>query len=801
MSGRSLSTSPQGIALAKRALLRKSLTQKAIANELGIASWSTVSKFFNGKPVDRILFMEICHALDLDWSAVVATPEDTEPAAPVAAEPAADSTDESNQLLQAVHQQAAIARDALTPRILERIPREVVRQKYLPAIAKGVDDGQPHIIPIIGPAGYGKSTILGDLYDELIAMGTAWVGLVLCSTLSLSRDYMAFTSYSMVAATMAIPPGMTTRPTGPTSTQEALIKSGFGKSLCGDSRPVAEVVAELTQANGRGVLLIDTLDLVINRDFVISFGEILRELLAVGVTVVFTCRDREYSDYLEPTREKLLGLSHAIYRYTVPNFSTAEIRQAAAAFFRKLALPGQDQTFADNILNLSADNRSLQEIIENPLLLALLCELFAAEGNVPPDLTVSKLYQRYWQEKVAYTRLDRSDAQLLALEKERLCLTMAERLFERSQERLYESIYRDELEVSFTEILLDAYNDLLSEGVLALLPSTKVHFFHQTLLEYAIAYWLTRHSAHSQRQQLFARLNQPDDSLNNTYWLPVLRQLLTILDTETEFEQLVGQLNQADIGLFGVICMAAASRDSPDALRGLLPTALMLGEAYQKRLRQAFSVASRQLIEDVWDILLQLLETAPHATAGNTAQLVGELMGRWWLALRTRLPEAVGAIARRAPDPAAPSTFSEGDGALLSGWLLQDALERMAEQPDADTLIALHPYLSVLGYRTLGALLPLHEVAQAPIEPQWALLGTMLRDPLPKHEAVGRGLCTWLTYLLQQSGGTTPTSLGRSWQEVLHSEQLPGWSKVQAIAVGRWSLANADCLRGCLRKG
>lgn len=75
MAGRSLHTSEQGIARAKRALLWKNLTQKAIANELGIASWSTVSKFFNGKPVDRLLFMEICHVLELDWSEVAAAPE------------------------------------------------------------------------------------------------------------------------------------------------------------------------------------------------------------------------------------------------------------------------------------------------------------------------------------------------------------------------------------------------------------------------------------------------------------------------------------------------------------------------------------------------------------------------------------------------------------------------------------------------------------------------------------------------------------------------------------------------------
>ena len=167
-------------------------------------------------------------------------------------------------------------------------------------------------------------------------------------------------------------------------------------------------------------LLIDTLDLIINRSIVKAFAQVMRDLVELGVTVLFTCRDREYADYLQPSNKCLPGLSHALDSYHVPNFSKSEIRLAAETFFRQQDPSIADQTnnsqtndsqtndsqtnrgaiFADNILNLSADNRSLQDILENPLLLALLCELFAAEGNVPPDLTVSKLYQRYWQEKV-----------------------------------------------------------------------------------------------------------------------------------------------------------------------------------------------------------------------------------------------------------------------------------------------------------------------------------------------------------------------------------------------------------------
>ena len=200
MVRRSLTTSKDGIKRAKQALKRKSLTQKAIYIELGIASRTTVASFFNGRPVDRLIFHEICEALDLEWSEIVAqesAKDEEEESAELsndkiqkASVPSIESRSPSSStdLISATNKQGAIARDALTPRILERIPRTVVREKYLPAIARGVELEKPRLIPILGPAGHGKSTILSDIYDELIAGNTAWVGLILCSTLSLPDD-------------------------------------------------------------------------------------------------------------------------------------------------------------------------------------------------------------------------------------------------------------------------------------------------------------------------------------------------------------------------------------------------------------------------------------------------------------------------------------------------------------------------------------------------------------------------------------------------------------------------------------
>lgn len=75
---RSLIASTEGIKRAKLALKRRNLTQKALAYELAIASWATINKFFNGKPIDRSLFLEICETLDLNWQDIAVTSNEEE---------------------------------------------------------------------------------------------------------------------------------------------------------------------------------------------------------------------------------------------------------------------------------------------------------------------------------------------------------------------------------------------------------------------------------------------------------------------------------------------------------------------------------------------------------------------------------------------------------------------------------------------------------------------------------------------------------------------------------------------------
>ena len=65
----SLQVSPKSIKVAKNALIGTSLTQQQLADALGVTR-QPINKFFNGKPIERTLFLRICEKLKLEWSAI-----------------------------------------------------------------------------------------------------------------------------------------------------------------------------------------------------------------------------------------------------------------------------------------------------------------------------------------------------------------------------------------------------------------------------------------------------------------------------------------------------------------------------------------------------------------------------------------------------------------------------------------------------------------------------------------------------------------------------------------------------------
>jgi hypothetical protein len=97
--------------------------------------------------------------------------------------------------------------------------------------------------------------------------------------------------------------------------------------------PLEDLAASLSAERGRGVLLIDTLDLILARETLPALRAIFTGLLDCRVTVFLTCRDYEYATLLDPVRDSFPGLADAVDRHQLPGFSAAEVEEATRSFF------------------------------------------------------------------------------------------------------------------------------------------------------------------------------------------------------------------------------------------------------------------------------------------------------------------------------------------------------------------------------------------------------------------------------------------------------------------------------------
>ncbi|WP_293302613.1 NACHT domain-containing protein [Microcoleus sp. PH2017_27_LUM_O_A] len=615
MSNRTLQATPKGIELAKRALERKHLTQKALAVELLIAAWSTINGFFTGKAISRSIFMDICDTLELDWQEIVGlkTESDTITSA-VSDESIANLISEtisttsynlppSDELFAATERSAARARAALNPYILPPIPRETLLSKCLKEIRAGTLENKRRIVPILGAAGYGKSTILGSIYDKLHAEQTqsdsGWLALARCDDLIESAETFALE---------------------------------LGEKISGKRQSIVEVARQLTTQQNRGILLIDTLDIVLTKPLVTVLRGILSQLLEIGTTVAFTCRDTDYSNFFEPYHESFAGFRESVSdNCKITPFTTEEVRTAAQEFIK--TQPGfntlaSQQSFANQIIALSADSVSLQEIVCHPLLLALLCDLFAAEETVPEDLTVSQLYEKYWDWKIAKVRHN-WQSEHLSLAKQKLCLKLARLMYENSGDRLRDFVYEGDLELSETEF--SAYNSLKSDGIFKDLGGKRAGFFHQTFLEYTVARWMnTSETGEGAKNQLKYDLIAAKIADSRYYIWSIFRQLLTLLSLP-EFNQISDELDTTKILPFRAVTFASVSRTEPESsavLLSLLAIALIRDYSFQETLLAAARGAPQRHRDTVLELAVQLLGRVGPELINKAAETAAELLAR-----------------------------------------------------------------------------------------------------------------------------------------------------------------------------
>lgn len=652
---------------------------------------------------------------------------------------------------------ATRTREALETKILPRIPRPVFLRRLMASVRQGICGEQSRIVAIVGPAGYGKSTTLGAIYDELVKTLEGWYCLFRCNDLAVE---------SMPTA--------------------ELLEHAFGAAASGHTVRIGKLAQALTAAHGRGVVLIDTLDLILDEQLVPMLRMVLLNLLDAGATVVFTCRDFEYGLFLEPPRERLPGLSANIDRHNVPPFDDSEVRAAAIAFAStRDDLRSFGDIFATNLLDLSADNRPLKEIVRNPLLLGMLCDLFAG-GRVPPDLTVSRLYDQYWRHKVSGSRKFGS-ASVTALTKERLSLRLAEKLCSMSVDRMHDSVADVDLELPFDAAFAQARADLLSDGVLELLaPVGRLRFFHQTFLEYAMARWLATASGKDARMSLLHLLRDAESRATRMHWWPVVRLLLSILEPQ-ELLSSLHLLDLSSIEAFRSAALAAVPRNDPTVLKLLVEVSLSAGVEHQRVLVGAIESVVTVVSPGIWRVSIAILRHGAAPAVARMAHACGGLLARETAGLRPRLEQVLTALEDRQEDMAValPAT----DAAAARGWIVEPLLRAMVA--DQGALQVLRGWFLSFGARTRAGIIRVHLNPPVSAQAQKELLHEIAQHPLAPEVVPAA-----IDLAEQVLANKTPPCVSPwgSWAELLHMVLPYGWREVQVAAVGRLAAGDTDVL-------
>lgn len=383
MVKKSLQTSLEGRKLAKKALIALSLTQQQLAVALGVTR-QPISKFFNGKPVDRNLFLRICEKLDQDWQEIA-------------------ELDDAMDVEQNFTQESDI--DALV---------QEIREKVKPSIKKRcgemqvLDMTQP--IELTGERGiYTNVNILEQItgrrrvaiaellqnvdsenfercglnqaaekrvpgleavqrYHKLMVLGKPGAGK------STFLKYLAMQCIEALFQENRVPLFITLKDFAEAQKKPSLpeyVAQQF--VLCGVEK--ASDKAEQLLRQGRALILLDGLDEVREEDT----KQLVNQICEVanyfhGNQIIITCRiaAKEYT---------FQGFTEV----EMADFDKEQIVTFTQNWFRS------DLVKAQRCIQKLEENQPIQELATNPLLLTLLCLVFGETGDFPANR--SELYQ------------------------------------------------------------------------------------------------------------------------------------------------------------------------------------------------------------------------------------------------------------------------------------------------------------------------------------------------------------------------------------------------------------------------
>ncbi|WP_410622969.1 SEFIR domain-containing protein [Amycolatopsis sp. cmx-8-4] len=475
---------------------------------------------------------------------------------------------EDRQSLQPTTFSTAVPRPALLDTALER---------------RGYRADEPRrALVLTGEGGIGKSVLLGQLLDRLVA----------------DPEIPAVV---LVAAT-SVPPG------APRHTPDQLDRL-LGQAAHDDwgADGLLALLTRMRETHGSVHLLMDTLDLLLDQTTVVPLASILARALAIG-DVVLTCRTVEFGKYLSNARTNAPRLTGRLVDEAVPPLNVRQMIKWADGHIARLDIPTADQVaFLESLEGGLRSSGSLRQVCALPVRLALTCETFQQNRHVPEDLTVTGLYNAYWDLRVGRNPDGLGDR------KERAALDVAAQVVDGSG--------AIELRVpkgSLGGVDTDGLAMLKSEGVLYD-RGNSWEFFHQTFAEYGHARWLNNQGIRSAPVREFTRRVRVG---RGTLW-PIATSLLLQADHDEDYRQLTALLPATTMDGARSRILGALHRESEEPLNrvladldgkaDLLSVAIpALGEAPERHLSRAVAAVSTALKSDpdaVLDIAVKSLRS------------------------------------------------------------------------------------------------------------------------------------------------------------------------------------------------
>jgi predicted NACHT family NTPase len=368
MTRRSLQASTEGINKAKAALIRHSLTQQGLAGELGI-SRQPVTKFFQGKPVDRYIFVTICDKLNLDWEEIVTSlsfPE-MEPVASISEieallqntrEKVHDNIQRRCGVMRVLNMEQPMRVDDIYTdiNILEQVTSR--RRLDIEELLQNIDKPQKCL----------SAMAVVERHDKLMILGKPGTGkTIFLKWLALLCNWGGFQGDRL-------PIFITLKDFAEARGQPSLLKYiTIQLAECGVTTPH---IAETLLSHGRAMVLLDGLDAVSQADIDRVLWEI-RQLTTRFYQSFFAiaCRIAAQGYIFEQFTE-----------VEIADFNDQQMTDFCTKWFQV-----KDPVKTERFLQLLQENQPLKELATNPLLLTFLCLFFTARGDF--SLQLAEVYQ------------------------------------------------------------------------------------------------------------------------------------------------------------------------------------------------------------------------------------------------------------------------------------------------------------------------------------------------------------------------------------------------------------------------